>query len=259
MKDKEIVGLSNEVVALSSAVMSAAATSESLKESLKAIGGAVPAVNIATAALALVSIIMDILDKLQDRAEANAISKRWLAGLETAKGLAPESVRIVAAVQEIVQNAFEKHEQRSVEADNHVTADFLRTEIMPLAQDLYRRTDKNVKEAKTKLYSRMEVQQKNLYLHRSKARDGIQSMGCGRGNYQAETNHILHFAAAARLRAGMQFYHILFASRLTDESLLDYVQAMKDDTEKNSDEMKKLFLEYTKNRYEMVNTNYRYE
>jgi hypothetical protein len=45
------------------------------------------------AAAELMSSIEEVATKIKDRAEAELLSRRYLEGLETARGLAPESVR----------------------------------------------------------------------------------------------------------------------------------------------------------------------
>ncbi|KAH0341677.1 hypothetical protein KCU83_g9589, partial [Aureobasidium melanogenum] len=114
--------------------------------------------------LGVVTSMFKLVSDLQDRAETNEITKQHLQGLDAAIGLAPESIRIVAAVKQMVQRGFDEHELRSSDADTSVTVDFLANKIKNLAQNLDQMDDQTISDYHKLLVARIDIHRENTHM-----------------------------------------------------------------------------------------------
>ncbi|KAI7328890.1 hypothetical protein KC315_g6423 [Hortaea werneckii] len=244
MKSQEICALSANLTRL--AGKSAAHVSRTAS---KALSGA-------HAVLGFVASIFQLVSDLQDRKETDAIAQRHLQGLDAAIGLAPESIRIVAAVKQIVERGFDEHELRSSDAETNVTCDLLASKINPLVQNLEDVDDRTVSSYYKRLIARIDIHRKNAHIDHHRFSHGVANMN---GDYQIHTNHLVRYSNACLLDAVLGYYELLLSNRLKDGLIQNNVETF---CQRNKDvvcTIEKALESYTNGRLEMIHTNYFYE
>jgi hypothetical protein len=122
-----------------------------------------------------------IADQLKAANAAENLRIRYLSGFETAKSLAPESVKIVVAVKEVVENTFDDYEVIHLQADSLAISDFLREETIPFLQEAERRGTIGVpiqliRRKRAELKEKLEVQRRNVNIHLQRVEGGIREM-----------------------------------------------------------------------------------
>jgi hypothetical protein len=70
--------------------------------------------------------LTNLSEQIKARAEADILEARYISGFETTRSLEPESVKIVRAVKEAVEVAFDDHEIAYLVADSLSIRDPLR-------------------------------------------------------------------------------------------------------------------------------------
>ncbi|KAH0035028.1 hypothetical protein KCU78_g2128, partial [Aureobasidium melanogenum] len=267
-KDREIMSLSTELSSLASK------TSASVKEHLSkryedttcstintatAITGKVSQVlGAAGAVLSIATFVFNLVKDLQDREETNEIAKRHLQGLDAAAGLQPESIRIVAAVKQIVERGFNQHELRSINAESSVTVDLLVNTIIPLAQNLERLDDQTVASYHRRLVERINVNRKDIHIHFQRFSSGSEGIA-DRADYQIDTNHLVCYANACTLDAFLTFYELLLSNHLRD-GLVEHNCSLFVQRNHESVAVLQKYLDiYIAGRTEMIKTYYYYD
>ncbi|THY35958.1 hypothetical protein D6D01_00836 [Aureobasidium pullulans] len=263
-KDREIMSLSADLTNL--AGKTAVQTSANLiKTYSKAITSATEnvgkALGAAGAILAIATMIFNLVSELQDRAETNEIAQRHLQGLDTATGLQPESIRIVAAVKQIVERGFDQHELRSINAEGSVTVEFLSKTIIPLAQNIDGMDIQTIHNYRERLHRRIDINRRDLHVHLQRFSAGITSMSqqADLADYQIETNHLARYSKACTLDAYLSFYELLLSNRLRD-GLVEHNLECYSSRNRSALSVIQQHLEgYTEARVRMIKTNYYYD
>jgi len=263
MKDREITALAAQLTEVAakytikasgadlSKVTNVAATF-AVKVS-KSVGSALDG---AGAVLGVVTAIFQLVSDLQDREETNEIAKRHLQGLDTAKGLAPESIRIVAAIRQMVAQGFDEHELRSSDAEMNVTIDFLTNKIRPLAQNIDEMDDQTISNYLKRLVARVDIHRKDTHVDLQRVRQGVANMA---GDYQINTNHLVRYASASLLDAYLSYYELLLSYRLGDGLVQHNLATF---SQRNKDAIVNIeqgLAAYTNGRMEMIRTHAFYE
>ncbi|KEQ68175.1 hypothetical protein M436DRAFT_68383 [Aureobasidium namibiae CBS 147.97] len=267
-KDREIMSLSAALSTLASKTSSSvfkhlekkyAETTSSAIQSTTAVAGKVGQVlGAAGAVLSIATFVFNLVADIQDREETNEIAQRHLSGFDAATGLQPESIRIVAAVKQIVERGFDQHELRSINAESSVTVDFLVNTIIPLAHDLERLDDQTVARYHVRLVERINVNRKDIHIHFQRFSSGVEGIAT-RADYQIDTNHLVCYAKACTLDAFLTFYELLLSNRMHD-GLVEHNCSLF--TQRNHDAVAVLqkYLEmYTTGRTQMIKTYYYYD
>lgn len=204
--------------------------------------------------------ITDAAEKIQAQEEANELSSRYLSTLETARGLAPESVKVVVAVKEVVETGFDDHEVTYLSADSLVVRSFIQDEIAPfftklqtIAPDdapmgLIRRKRQEVKE-------KLEMQLKNVNIHLQRAEAGINLMH--KATYYIKSNHLPRYAAASALEVVLRAYYVLLGSFDPEDIMIeqDWENLQKSARERCQN-VYDMYLRYSKERISLVTTKY---
>ena len=213
----------------------------------------------AGAVLGVAATIFTLVSELQDRAETNEIAQRWLQDLDTTSGLAPESIRIVAAVKQIIERGFDQHELRSIDADSSVTMDFLSDKIIPLVQNLEDMDQQTVSNHHKRLIDRMDINRKNMHIHFQKASAGMTDDMDRRGDYQVDTNHLVRYSKACTLDAFLSFYELLLSERLGNSMMQQNCEAFVSHNQRAMSTTAELLQPYTDRRIELIRTRQYWE
>jgi hypothetical protein len=112
--------------------------------------------------------------------EAWNLQARCLSAFETANALEPESVKIVLAVKEVVEDSFNDHEVVYLQADSLSIRDFLREETVLFLTELGKRGADNVsmsliRRKRAELKEKLEFQRKNAMFTSSASRPGLRT------------------------------------------------------------------------------------
>ncbi|KAG9522356.1 hypothetical protein KCV07_g3194, partial [Aureobasidium melanogenum] len=244
MKDSEICALTTELVKM---------TADFASHASKAGGAALAGIG---AVLGVVTSIFKLVSDLQDRAETNEIAKQHLQGLDAAIGLAPESIRIVAAVKQIVQRGFDEHELRSSDADTSVTVDFLANKIRNLAQNLDQMDGQTISDYHKRLVARIDIHRKNTHMDIQRFSQGVGNMT---GDYHINTNHLVHYSNACVLDAFLGYYELLLSYRLRDGLVQHNLETFSQRNKDAITTIEQALESYTKSRVEMVRTHAFYD
>lgn len=89
--------------------------------------------------------------------------------------VAPESIRIVTALKQMIEQVFDEHELRSSDAEQNVTVDLLAYKIIPLARNLDHTSTETVSDYCKRLIARIDVHRKDTHMD-------LQNL-CGHQNY----------------------------------------------------------------------------
>jgi hypothetical protein len=150
---------------------------------------------------------------IKERAITSNTSARYLYGLELAKGLAPESIRVVAAIQEITEKTLVDHEIIKLESDARAIQEFVTEELFPFlrkleqrGQDAARSVD-FVRHMKTRLETKIDMQRSSIHLIRQRIEEGLLNMR--QETYYIKTNHLEKYASACVLETLLHAYHAI--------------------------------------------------
>jgi hypothetical protein len=260
-KDREIMSLSADLTNL--AGKTAKHVSKNLMKqysqtitSLTGVAG--NALGAAGAVLVVATMIFNLVSELQDRAETNEIAKRHLQGIDEADGLAPESIRIVAAVKQIVERGFDQHELRLIDAESSVTVDFLSNTIIPLVQDLESMDDQTVATYHRRLVERIDITRRNMHVHLQRFSTSLDTIE-HRGDYQIDTNHLTRYSSACILDATLTFYELLMSIRLRDGLVQHNFECFVTRNRNAITVLQQSLDSYTNGRITLIRTEYRYE
>jgi hypothetical protein len=260
-KDREIMSLSADLTNL--AGKTAKHVSKNLMKqysqtitSLTGVAG--NALGAAGAVLVVATMIFNLVSELQDRAETNEIAKRHLQGIDEADGLAPESIRIVAAVKQIVERGFDQHELRLIDAESSVTVDFLSNTIIPLVQDLESMDDQTVATYHRRLVERIDITRRNMHVHLQRFSTSLGAIE-HRGDYQIDTNHLTRYSSACILDATLTFYGLLMSIRLRDGLVQHNFESFVTRNRNAVTVLQQSLDSYTNGRITLIRTEYRYE
>jgi hypothetical protein len=157
------------------------------------------------------SFIEEVATKIKDRAEAELLSSRYLEGLGTARGLAPKSVKVLAAVKITVENNFDDHEVTFLRARALVKRDFFNEEVRPFftlleSKPLGSFPVSFIRDMRRKVDESRERQMEAMYTYMQRAEKGLTQM---QGSYNIYTNHLPRYAAACALEVLLRAYHAL--------------------------------------------------
>jgi hypothetical protein len=182
-------------------------------EGIKAIFGFASQWNpVVAAGMGVLMELQKASTEIKKKSEAALLQQRFLGAMEHARKLEPQSVQIVVAVKEALEDAFDDHEVAYLQADSASIRDFLREETVPFLKaveirgvekipiDLIRRQRRELKE-------KLEIQRKNVNVHLQRIEKGIDNMASS--NYFIKTNHLPRYAAAASLEVLLRGYYVL--------------------------------------------------
>lgn len=223
-------------------------------------GSHINVVNTVSAAAELMSAIEEVATKIKDRAEADLLSKRYLEGLETARGLAPESVRIVTAIQEVIEDTVDDHEVTFLRAKTLSIRDFLVEDVLPFFNHLVSQPVGTVpksfiQEMRRKIDGRKEQEKESAYVHLQRAEKGLTQM---EGNYHIYTNHIPRYAAACAVEVLLRAYHVLLGFFDPEDPLMEnHRDNLYDVAVQRSQKIFQLYKEYMKERASIM--TYKFE
>jgi hypothetical protein len=169
--------------------------------------------------------IADIEAKIKDKALTNLISSRYLSGLETARDLAPESIRIATVVKEVVEDGFDDHEVTYLQADSMIARDFLREDIAPFMEFLEKGASETfpldlLRRKRAELKTKLEIQKRNVQVHMQRSQKGIALIKEG-DLYHIYTNHLPRYAAACALESLLRAYYALLGSFDPEDVMVD--------------------------------------
>ncbi|ETI28656.1 hypothetical protein G647_01107 [Cladophialophora carrionii CBS 160.54] len=184
--------------------------------------GIKPLLDVTDILQSLADDIAENAKQLNNIAEADVLRQRYLGVFETARDLEPESIRIVVAVKEVLEDTFDDHEVTYLQADSASIRDFLREETVPFLGEVENRGVSNVpidhiRRKRNELKAQIEVQRKNVNVHLQRVERGIDNLTDG--TYYIKTNHLPRYAAAAALEILLRGYYVLLG-RLDKEDIM---------------------------------------
>ena len=167
---------------------------------------------ILSASLDVTKATAEVAAAIKERAVTANMSARYLSALELATGLAPESIRIVAAVQELTEKSIIEHEVVEQQAEAKVIEEFLTKEIAPTLEHLEQGQSTAysinlVQRIRVRLETRIEAQRKALHILRQRVEQGVSNMR--QATYYAKTNLLQTYAAACSLEILLCAYHAI--------------------------------------------------
>jgi hypothetical protein len=170
------------------------------------------------------SALRQVAQQLRAANAAENLRLRYLSGLETAKGLAPESVKIVVAVKEVVEDSFDDHELVHLQADSLSIREFLRDETIPFLQEVEKRGVGGVpvhliRRKRAELKEKIEIQRRNVNVHLQRVESGINNMT--QETYYVKTNHLPRYAAASALEVLLRGYYALMGQFDPEDIMTD--------------------------------------
>ncbi|EXJ64707.1 hypothetical protein A1O7_01045 [Cladophialophora yegresii CBS 114405] len=170
----------------------------------------------------LANDIKESAKQLDTIAQTDVLRQRYLGVFETAKDLEPESIRVVVAVKEVLEDTFDDHEVTYLQADSASIRDFLREETVPFLKEVETRGVSNVpidliRRKRNELKVQIERQRKNVNVHLQRIERGIDNLTDG--TYYIKTNHLPRFVAAAALEILLRGYYVLLG-RLDKEDIM---------------------------------------
>lgn len=174
--------------------------------------------------LQLTDALQGLAGQIREEAETDVLKERYLGVFETAKGLEPQSVRIVAAVKEVLGDAFDDHEVAYLQADSASIRDFLREETIPFLKEVESRGMENVplsliRRKRAELKEKLELLRKNTNVHLQRVEKSTENIT--NGPYYIKTNHLPHYAAAASLEILVRGYYVLLGRLDADDIMVD--------------------------------------
>ncbi|KAJ9604879.1 hypothetical protein H2200_010994 [Cladophialophora chaetospira] len=172
--------------------------------------------------LDLVEPILDAAEEVASQYEADTIYARYLSAITTAQGLAPESVKILAAVKEVSERSMSSHESVSLEADATAIQEFLGQEISPFMEELARRRPGEVpmqflRRKRDEVKSKREQQRRNVQFYLQRVEEGLSRME--QQTYSIYTNQMPRYAAACALEVLLMGYHCMLG-KLDEEDFI---------------------------------------
>lgn len=196
--------------------------------------------------------------QLKEAGEADVLQQRYLGVFETAKYLEPQSVKIVVAVKEVLEDTFDDHEVTYLQADSASIRDFLREETLPFLKEVERRGASNVpvdliRRKRSELKVKIEVQRKNVNVHLQRVERGIDNLTDG--TYYIKINHLPRYAAAASLEILLRGYYILLGRLDVEDIMIESDSQNLLLLAKERVEVMRSLLEQYKNRRENLVTN----
>ncbi|KAL7929141.1 hypothetical protein V8C35DRAFT_316357 [Trichoderma chlorosporum] len=177
------------------------------------------------AGLACFDVLKDVGEEVKQSEESNAIRSRFLSTIETAQTLEPESIKIVAAVKEVIENAIDDTNITYIRAEAMSIRDFLLEDIIPFLKEAGKRqqppSSDIVRQRKAELRLKLETQKKHTNVHLLQCESGIEAIKDG-GNYYIKTNHMPRYATSSALEILLRAYLILLSDLDSED---DYVSA----------------------------------
>lgn len=175
-------------------------------------------------AIDLYGAIQEVANQLRAANAAENLRLRYLSGFETAKGLASESVKIVVAVKEVVEDSFDDHELVHLQADSLSIREFLRDETIPFLQEVEKRGVDGVpvhliRRKRAELKEKIEIQRRNVNVHLQRTESGINNMT--QKTYYVKTNHLPRYAAASALEVLLRGYYALMGQFDPEDIMVD--------------------------------------
>jgi hypothetical protein len=172
------------------------------------------AIALLTYELAVHSLMKDISAREESviaKSEAAKLSARYLSSLVTVdNNLAPETIKTVVAVQEVLERRFDDHEVTYLQADSLAIKEFLREDILPFVVKLkdippVRAPTEFIRTKRAEVKAKVELQRKTVHVFLQRIEDGIMNMG--EDTYSIRTNHIPRYAAAISLEVLLKAYY----------------------------------------------------
>jgi len=223
-----------------------------------AIGPLHNAPQIITASLDITKATAAVAAAIKERAITSNISIRYLYGLELAKGLAPESIRVVSAIQEITQKSLVDHEVVKLQSDARMIREFVTEDLIPFLRELEQRQNSAssvefVRSMKTRLKSMIDLQLSSLHLIGQRIEQGLSNMQ--ETTYYIKTNLLGKYAAACVLDTLLRAYNAILG-------LFDYEDFMVSNDWKNlvktasvrCQSIADMFSSYSKSRQALLTT-----
>jgi hypothetical protein len=215
---------------------------------------------------AVCGVILDLVEMYQEvqakeraareQVRAANLRERYLSGFQTAKGLEVESVKIVVATKEVVENEFDDHELVHLQADSLSIRDFLREETFPFMQEVTRRGVDDVpvqliRRKRAELKEKLEIQRRNVKIHFQRIESGIEDMR--KETYHVKTNHLPRYAAASALEIVLRVYYVLLGQFDPEDIMVDVERIrVLNEVDERIDSIKTLFKRYGDKRQTLI-------
>lgn len=204
--------------------------------------------------------IADVAEKIRVQEEANELSSRYLSTLETARGLAPESVKVVVAVKEVVENGFDDHEVTYLTADSLTIRNCIQEEIAPFFMKLQTMAPRDtpigmIRRKRKEVKKRLETQLRNINIHLQRAEAGINMMH--KATYYIKTNHLPRYAAASTLEAVLRAYYVLLGSFDAEDIMIEQDwENLQNSAKERCQTIYDMYLRYSENRLSLFTAKY---
>lgn len=206
--------------------------------------------------------IKDRSKAAQDKVKIAELQARYLRGLSAADGLAIETTKIAAVVQEMISRGFDDYETVSLNASSSATIQLLREEYLPYMRRLYVNNSSRVntlelREKRHELKSRLIRQYEIVSVHLNRVEQGLLEMRAGNAMYFLKTNRLPTLAREYLLEVHLRAWYTLMG-------LLQAENTMDDQDEYNVatavcervSKIQALFENYAKTRLCLLRTRY---
>ncbi|KIW68345.1 hypothetical protein PV04_04298 [Phialophora macrospora] len=155
--------------------------------------------------------------------EAQDISTRYLSAIATAKGLEPQSVKIIAAVKEVSERTIDRNDIINLDAEANAVQEYLRQEISPFMSALARRGHSEIpmtllRRKRDEVKSKREHQRRIVQVYLGKIGDGFSHME--QETYSISTNHMPRYAAACALEVLLAGYYCMLGLIDTEDFMV---------------------------------------
>ena len=198
-----------------------------------------------------------IASDIKASAESELLLERYLSGFETAKALEPESVKIVVAVKEVIEDALDDHENAYLQADSLSIQSFPSENIIPFLKEVEKRGVENIpidpiRRRREQLKHKLELQKRNVNVHLQRVQAGLGNMSDG--TYYLKTNHLPAYAAATALEVLLRAYWVLMGRLDGEDPMVEFdCEGLERVAREHAESLRSLLEVYRVNRLELVN------
>lgn len=220
---------------------------------------------ITSAGLGLMNAIDKAAANIKDRAETAKMSVRYLSGLITAEGLAPESIRVVVAVKEAIENSLDGQEVIRLQAEINAVRGFMQEDVAPFLKVLNGKPSGSVsvskiREKRSQVKAKLEAQRTNVDVYLQLVMLGLSHMQ--QETYSRETNHLPRYAAACAIEILLHAYYTNLGMFDPEDFMVEHDLAMLKqkafDRCQGEHGIGPLFSRYSEERMKLLTTKFEY-
>lgn len=158
--------------------------------------------------------IKDRSKAAQDKLKIAELQARYLQGLTAADGLAVETTKIAAVVQEMISRGLDDYETISLNAGSNATIQLLREDYLPYMKRLHAGGSSEInlfelKEKRHELKQRLVRQLEIVGVHLNRVEQGLYEMRTGNAMYHLKTNRLPTLARECLLEIHLRAWYTL--------------------------------------------------